>query len=67
MSHFPISANYVMFWGIILLPGEKALQSARKGLKTLSKVLAVHLYTGWQLRNNNCIVRALLLTLLLIP
>ena len=67
MSHFPISANYVMFWGIILLPGEKALQSARKGLKTLNKVLAVHLHTRWQLRNNNCIVRALQLTLLLIP
>ncbi|KAJ6958756.1 hypothetical protein NC653_040412 [Populus alba x Populus x berolinensis] len=68
MSHSLVSVNYVMSWGIMLLHAAKALcQSTRKGLKTFMKVLVVHLQTWWQMRNNNRIVRAFMLTLLLIP
>jgi hypothetical protein len=46
---------------------QKLFKAQEKGLKTIKKVLAVHLQIRWQLRNNNYIVRALQLTLLLIP
>ncbi|KAJ6894246.1 hypothetical protein NC652_028118 [Populus alba x Populus x berolinensis] len=64
MSHSLVYVNHAIFLGTLKMHVVKAQsQSARQGLKTFMRTLVLPLRTQWQLRNNNHIVRGLLLTL----